>query len=129
MKILKTNTYKTAQNLGEPNPLDGRSNAQARNIVNKILREVSQGSFSDEYWLGPKKVFNAMNEAKLDWDIMGSQYNKDEKGVPTSKEWKLEIRFKNNNNRDTILYGTLTAHGAGSVNDPLDRYDMTILVY
>ena len=113
------------------NPLDGKNNQSARNFVNKILSAHSKGFFSDEDWGEIHKIWNAMNAAGLDWNTTDNKYIKDPTrpmDMPISKEWRFEVRFTNNNQRPTILYGVATAHGAGSVEDPLGRYDITAYV-
>lgn len=111
------------------NPLDFKTNATARSIVRKILANVDLNHvFSDEYWQGPKLVWNALTEAKLDWNMTGSSYKKNDQGIDSSKQWKFEIRFVNDNKRPTVLHGTLTASGAGSVQDPLEKYDVVVTV-
>jgi hypothetical protein len=79
MKIIKTkNWYKIAQS---NNPLDGKTNQQARNIVNKIIPN-TPGFYSDESWQGVKQIFNAFDNANLDYQTIKSEYYHDEKGVP-----------------------------------------------
>jgi hypothetical protein len=46
--------------------------------------------------------------------------------VPVRKIWKFEVKFVNNRDKDDVLYGRITAAGAGSVEDPLERYDVTV---
>jgi hypothetical protein len=45
---------------------------------------------------------------------------------PQRKTWKFEIRFTNPKGKQNVMYGALVAAGAGSVKDPLDRYDITV---
>ena len=114
-----------------PNPLDGKSNQQARNIVNKkiIPQEQIKGFFTDESWQGVQQIWNAFNESGLDWNIAGSDYYPSHDGHPMGgKIWKIEINFINNKGKETILYGTVTAAGAGTREDPLSRYDITAYV-
>lgn len=121
------------------NPLDGKSNEQARKIVRNIVDAPSKGLFKDEYWEGPKKIFDAMSSAGLDWHLTDNYYGVSKSfsdtypgekwRIPNNyKEWKFEIQFVNNRGRATILHGVLTAHGAGSVQDPLEKYDMTVVI-
>jgi hypothetical protein len=127
MKVIKTKKY--AQTIGSP--LDGKSNQQARNIVNKkiIPQDRIKGFFSDEGWNGIKQIWDAFSEAGLDWDIMGSDYYPSSDGHPMGgKIWKIEINFINNKGKATKLYGTVTAAGAGTREDPLSRYDITAYV-
>jgi len=129
MKIFKTANYKKAQ--VKPNPLDGKSNQQARVIINRkiIPQEAIKGFFSDESWQGVQQIWNAFSEAGLDWNIMGSDYYPTNDGHPMGgKIWKIEINFTNNKGKFTTLHGTVTAAGAGTTEDPLSRYDITAYV-
>ena len=145
-KIIKTENYKKAQNKpwGEEerrrekeqedshpeldaNPLNGRSNQQSKRIVNKIIPDV-KGLFSDQSWEGIKKIWDAFNISRLDWTIIDTRYLQNEKGIPIAKEWKIKIDFINDKGRGTSLYGSVTAHGTGTVEDPLSRYDITAYV-
>jgi len=38
------------------------------------------------------------------------------------------VPFTNNKGKEQILHGTLTAHFAGSVKDPSDRYDISFII-
>ena len=49
--------------------------------------------------------------------------------VPVRKIWSFEIHFLNNIGKEgkaAVIHGNITAAGAGSVEDPLDRYDVTV---
>ena len=117
----------------EVNPLDGKSNVAARSFVNRILsnncKTPGGGTlFSDNYWAGITQIFNGLKAANIDYVTTGAQYIKDPQdpsGMPKSKEYKFEVRFTNNKGRPTVLYGIATAHGAGTTQDPLSRYDIT----
>ena len=114
-----------------PNPLDGKSNQQARNIVNKkvIPQEQIKGFFTDDSWQGIQQIWKAFDGAGLDWNIAGSDYYPSHDGNPMGgKIWKIEINFINNKGKPTILYGTVTAAGSGTMEDPLSRYDITAYV-
>lgn len=121
------------------NPLDGKSNVQARRIVSKIVHEKSLGLFSDSYWEGPKRIFDAMNEDGLNWHITSTEYGVSKTmqetwtgekwRIPNNyKDWKFEVNFTNDKGRPTTIYGILTAHGAAEIDDPLRKYDMTVIV-
>ncbi len=127
MKVIKTAQYKKAAQEPFLNPLDGKSNQQARRIANKIIPDV-RGFFSDQSWEGIRRIWDAFDEAGLNWGIMDNKYLHDEHNRPTSKQWSVEIKFTNNKGRETTLYGTVVASGAGSVEDPLSRYDITAYV-
>ena len=114
-----------------PNPLDGKSNQQAKVIVNRkiIPQDKIKGFFSDDSWQGVQQIWNAFSEAGLDWNLNGSDYYPTNEGQPMGgKIWKIEINFTNNKGKLTTLYGTVTAAGAGTREDPLSRYDITAYV-
>jgi hypothetical protein len=84
--------------------------------------------FSDQSWEAVNKVWKILSAAAIDWHSVGSEYQKNDQGISIRKEWKFEIGFLNNNGRQTTLYGTVIASGAGSVADPLERYDIIAYV-
>jgi len=126
MKIIKTKKYAQVN----PNPLDGKSNQQARVFINRkvIPHEAIKGFFDDDSWQGIQQIWNAFNQAGLDWNIAGSDYYPNGDNPMGGKIWKIEVNFTNNRGKPTTLYGTVTAAGAGTVEDPLARYDITAYV-
>ena len=108
--------------------LDGKSKQQAKRVVNKLLYRLSKGIYSDDNWAGVNRVWKEFEHMGLDWDISGSKYTHNEDGVPTGKTWTFEITFIDNKGKKRVLPGILTAAGAGSVEDPLDKYDITAYV-
>lgn len=142
--VAKVRTKRTitaqVENAVKPaNPLDGKTNDQARKIVRNIVDKPSKGLFKDENWEGPRTILMALRNSGIDFTANGGEYkvspNMKElwmgrQGTPPNsyKEWKLEINFTNAKGKQTILYCTMTAHGAGTVDDPLSKYDMTFLI-
>jgi len=57
--------------------------------------------------------------------IQNTKYGQDEKGTPCQKVWHFEISMGVDKKP---LYGILTAHGAGTVEEPLKRYDISAYV-
>jgi hypothetical protein len=108
------------------NPLDGFSNAKARKTAFRIAKQgMSRTFYADSYWQGPDEVFTAMRKAGLDWELKSAEYSED----GSHKKWSFFVTFSNANNKKTVLNGTLIAHGAGTMDDPLGRYDMTVQIY
>ena len=128
MKLFKTAQYIEEQQMF--NPLEGKTKAQARNIVRKLIYSLPiNGKFSDSYWQGPKIVWDAFNNKNIDWNLsIPPKYEKDEQGNPIRKKWQFEIDFVNKKGRPDKLYGIMIAYGAGSVQQPLDAYDMTVSI-
>jgi len=108
--------------------LDGMPNVVARKTVNDLISRHTKGIFSDQSWEAVNKVWKILNAAAIDWHSVGSEYQKNDRGVPIRKEWKFEVEFLNNNGKQTTLYGTLIASGAGSVDSPLEKYDIIAYV-
>jgi hypothetical protein len=111
--------------------INGQSNQVAATRVNKILSTISKGFFSDESWEGINKIFAKLKEAGLEVNLLGAKYggqSDSNNGMPTYKEWQISIPFVNNKGKEIELIGVITAHGAGTVEDPLSRYDITAYV-
>ena len=134
MKIY-THLPKTAQTQGL-NPLDYKSNEQARKFVRNIVHPLTLGFFKDEFWAGPQRIWDALSAANLEWNLVSNNYGvspsmeqswqgKETRPPNDYKQWKFEITFVNKAGRPTTLYGNLVASGAGSVENPLERYDLT----
>lgn len=97
--------------------------ATAKNTINKILRTTTNGLHCDECWLPVYKAFEAIKQAGFELEISESKYAQDANGNPASKIWKYEITYGSK-----PIYGVLTAHGAGTVADPLSKYDISAYV-
>ena len=91
-------------------------------------KQVDGGFFSDQYWMPVKWLYSEMNKHGIDWKSTDNFYSKDKKGRPEKKTWKLEFDFTDNKGKKQKLYGNIVAAGAGSVKDPLDKYDLTFTV-
>ncbi|MCK9369207.1 hypothetical protein M0R04_04650 [Candidatus Dojkabacteria bacterium] len=96
----------------------------AKNRVNKILHESSKGIFSDDSWNQIHNIFRELSENGFQADIMSTMYHQNVYGIPISKEWRIQITVETGK----PLNGIITAHGAGSVEYPLDRYDISAYV-
>jgi hypothetical protein len=95
----------------------------ARNRINKLLGIHTKGFFDDDFWTPVNKAFAELDKAGFDYVLTGANYEHDANGNPCRKVWTFEVPFGNK-----PFYGIITAAGAGSVNDPLDRYDVTAYV-
>ncbi len=91
--------------------------------INKIIGATSKGFFSDESWTGVHNVWNAIRNMGVDLDVTSADYQHDSQGRPVRKVWGFTVTV------DQKSYvGRLVASGAGSVEDPLSRYDITAYV-
>jgi len=118
-------------NGGTQSLIDGQSNVVAAGRVNKVLAELSKGMFSDDSWQAIHKIFEKLNQLGLEVNILSAKYGGQQdtsNGMAKYKEWQISIPFTNKAGKPMELVGQITAHGAGSVEQPLDRYDITAYV-
>lgn len=105
--------------------LDGVSKQKAARFVNEIISRHTRGLFKDESWEAVNVIWKDLADRNVAYTITSSEYVKDHfSGMPTAKIWKFTIEFTNDKGRPTTLYGVITASGAGSVSDPLEKYDL-----
>jgi len=110
-------------------PLDGMPNEKARRIVNNILnRAAPKGIVRDSDWSHINLIWKALKGEHIEYTLSSADYRHDEQGRPSAKEWKFVIEFTNNNGKPTTLFGNITAHGAGNLDDLMEKYDVTALV-
>ena len=95
----------------------------AKRQINKILSAGTQGLFSDEYWKPVNETWKALHDAGFQVEIQTAEYGW-ENGQPSQKVWKFTIPFEDKK----PFYGVLTCHGAGTVKEPLSRYDISAYV-
>jgi len=90
------------------------------------IGNITSGIYSDDYWKAPhtliKIIGNVCEAYDYELDIVSSRYEKNSEDNPIRKIWIMKITDPNGKER---LF-RMVAHGAGSVNDPLDRYDVTV---
>ena len=130
-RSLKRTGGKFVESSDGNNFISGQSNQVAGKRVNKLLAALSKGSFSDNSWQAIHNIFNKLKEAGLEVDLLGAQYGghaDTETGTPKYKEWKISIPFINNKGKPVELIGQIVAHGAGTVEEPLSRYDISAYV-
>lgn len=105
--------------------LDGLTKQQARRLLYKKLTPYTKGIYRDQDWRHVRKVWDELDKMNVVNYITDTQY--DYRNMPPQyKEWHYTIEFTDKKGKPQKLQGILTAHGAGSVDDPLDRYDITI---
>jgi len=114
---------KIAQELSQ-SILNGKNRSSASRIVGNLLRKNTGGIFRDTGWIPIHKCFKELTNAGVEWELKTTAYRKNEDGNPSSKVWEIECPYINNNGRESIIYGHITASGAGTVRDPLEIYDV-----
>ena len=94
--------------------------AQLVKKINKAICGKAPGFFKDDCWHGKQIVEDALfaipgTEIKS-WD---SQYRQDEAGTPIGKTWNYTL-----SDGQHLVYVIVIASGAGTVTDPLSKYDI-----
>jgi hypothetical protein len=110
--------------------------AAARKAISEILvagtvNENGGYFFDDAYWKPVHKMFDSLRAAGFYFTIEKAQYITDcgsgqDFPLPIRKEWRIEVHARGYYNP---FPGIITAHGAGTVDDPLSRYDVTAFVF
>jgi hypothetical protein len=121
---------------GGENPLDGKSKTNAKNWVHGKVDKMTKGIWGDEYWQPIARVFKEMDKLQLNWHQTGAKYQQEtvtfadgsRHSVPVRKIWTFEVDFINNRDKKDTLYGRIVAAGAGSVEEPLAKYDVVFTI-
>ena len=124
MRILRTNKY--AQEIISNAPINKKTLIRR---IYKALEPVTKGIFRDESWQAISSIRNILDSMGLDWNITDAYYGNGryDKTLPSeSKTWKFEIDFTNQRGRPDKIYGNIIASGMGSVQEPLEKYDIIV---
>ena len=103
-----------------------------KSLLNRLYKEITpltRGFFHDNSWEPIRIIYNKFNEILnpmgIDMVMTENHYDK-EHSPPQYKIWSFEIRFINQKAKSDTIYGRIMAAGAGSITDPLERYDLTV---
>lgn len=118
----------------ESDPLEGKSKSNAKNWVIGKVNKFTKGIFSDQYWAGQQRIYKELDYQGIRWVPTGAMYEHEtvtlpdgqRASVPYRKIWTFEIQFVNNKDKEDVLYGRIVAAGAGPIDDPLDKYDLSM---
>lgn len=115
---------------------DGLSKQKLKTLIHKETKKCTYNKlYSDNYWKGPQCIWDTFNKLNLNWAITKSEYKNTKDDikmgllVPTRKEWHFEINWNNNKGKQQKMEGYLTAAGAGTVDDPLAKYDLVLIIW
>ncbi len=112
---------------------DGLSKARLKTLLYKETKKCTYNKlYKDSGWNGPQCIWDTFNKLNLNWHITKSEYKKvkgDTSIMPSYKEWQFEIQWDSNKGRPMKLGGHVTASGAGTVDDPLSRYDVNMVIW
>ena len=118
--------FKTARDI--PNPLVDMNRQQATRRLYKMIGRIPDGFFRDNSWRPIHEIFKVFRKNGIEYEITDTEYWKNEEGEPAGKKWKIEIASTNTRGRPQPIYGTITAAGAGTIDDPLAMYDVTVVL-
>lgn len=104
------------------------SKRTAINRIYKVTNELRSKSYrNDDYWNGPRMIVDAIKS--LGYEVgLGAKdggYRKSRDGMSQWKEYQIDIDTPEGFN----IQGTLNCNAAGSIEDPFDRYDMTLVLW
>lgn len=96
------------------------------NVVYKATQQLTSRLYNDDHWQGVNDVRDALGKLGIESDIYpidgGYRQNKD--GDAFWKEYQVQFQYGG-----VVVNGILNCHAAGSVEDPFDRYDMTLQLW
>jgi len=110
---------------------DGLSKAKLGTLIRKKIGKKAQGIFKDDYWKGVKAVFKAFDDLDLNWqtDKVETQTNNKENGrMYDTKVWNFTIFWEDNKGKHKKTHGVVTAHGAGTNDQPMEKYDVSVIL-
>jgi hypothetical protein len=84
--------------------------------------------YKDNSWENVTKMVNELERILPNLSVVEAKYGHDEYGVPCRKFWTYAGAIDNGKGKKYAVIADVTAHGAGSVDDPLDRYDITCVI-
>lgn len=109
---------------------DGLSKPKLKTLIYKETKKCTHNKmYKDSYWEGPKCIWDTFDKLNLNWTMLDSKYRHDKEGRTNAKEWKFEIQWDDNKGKNMKTGGYLVAAGAGTVEDPLSRYDLVLVMY
>ena len=112
--------------------VDGLSKQKLKTLLYKEVKKCTHNKlYKDVYWNGIKCIWDVFGKLDLNWQLEKSEYKHGDKSklLPTSKEWRFTIMWDDNKGKFQKLGGYVTAAGAGTVEDPFDRYDVTMVIF
>lgn len=110
-------------------PLDGKTRQQVVRLVSGVIEKARLGGvFRDANWEPINRLWHTLDAAGIPVVRGKSYYGKDDRGTPASKTWEFTVEWAGPNGKPLTAYGRVIASGAGSVDEPLDTYDVVAYV-
>lgn len=101
------------------------------NKIYKVITPLTSSIYRDEAWQNAKYVLNAIENvvnknAEMNVWCENGGYWKQIHEFPNYKEYKFSIYFSE---YDFEINGSLKCHSAGTLEDPFERYDITVTMW
>ena len=113
--------------------VDGLSKQKLKTLLYKETKKCTYNKlYKDSGWNGPQCIWDVFNDLDLNWHIVKSEYKKvrgDTGVMPSYKEWIFKILWDGPKGKQLEIGGTVTASGAGTVEDPLSKYDVNMVIW
>lgn len=112
--------------------IDGLSKARVKTLIYKETKKWTYNKlYKDQYWQGPQGIWDTFDKLDLNWQIDSADYKNynNKGGMPDAKEWKFTIIFDNDKKKTIKQSGVVTASGAGTVDEPLSKYDLNLVLF
>lgn len=101
------------------------SKRTAINRIYKLTHDITGRFYRDENWHGVTLVVDAIESLGYDCEVSVKDGGYRENDGAKWKEYLLLIRTP----EGFEIHGTLNCHAAGTVEDPFDRYDMSLVMW
>lgn len=107
--------------------------AKIKNRIYKVVSPMTSHLYKDEDWSGVSSVFSAIRTVlanlsqSLDLVVRVEDGGYRQNNGAHWKEYRLFVVDEESGKQ--MVAGHLNAHGAGTVEDPFDRYDMSVVLY
>ena len=110
--------------------IDGKTKNSAKNFLYKQVKPFHINKvYKDDYWEGPNNIFKKFDELNLNWHLDKTEYQKDKDSMmPVRKIWNFTIWFDNNKDKQQKINGYIVASGMGRTEDPLEKYDVVVVM-
>lgn len=111
-----------------------RTKLAVLNYIYKVISPQMRGIFAGDDWRYIHQIFDALDAMGLKTIITSTAYSKNEDGEPAAKTWYIEVYYHLYDQDGNVvtpkvpLYGQIVAAGAGTVQRPLSRYDINMML-
>lgn len=101
------------------------SKRTAMNRIYKVTHDITSHLYHDENWHGVTLVVDAIESLGYECEVSVKDGGYRENDGARWKEYCLTITTP----EGFEIHGTLNCHAAGTVEDPFDRYDMSLVMW